>query len=123
MIKIIHHLLNPHCPDCRDEILESKICESCNTLRLENAQLRKHNDQLIQSLLNQLKPKEEVQVNQTTKLPRPVGGGLNWRARRQMLEQEDRQAAKILREKRIEMAVPVVSIEKLEEELGVESNG
>lgn len=124
MIKFFHHLFNPHCAECRDEKLDDEVCDSCNTLRLENAQLRKHNDDLIKSLLDQLKPKPVEIINQQVELPRPVGGGLNWRARRQMLEQEDRTAAKILRDKNAEMNLNPVSasVESLESELGVQED-
>lgn len=124
MIKFFHHLFNPHCAECRDEKLDDEVCDSCNTLRLENAQLRKHNDDLIKSLLDQLKPKPIEITNQQAELPRPVGGGLNWRARRQMLEQEDRATAKILRDKNAEMNLNPVSasVESLELELGVQED-
>ncbi len=120
MIKFIHHLLNPHCPDCKEDKLEEQICESCNTLRIENAQLRKHNDQLIEALLDKVKPiehQQEVIVQQPVNLGKT---GLSWAARRQLLESEDRASAKILRDKKKEMeAIPVTSVDKLEEELEV----
>lgn len=121
-MKWFHHLFNPHCPDCKDERLDSLVCDSCNTLRQENAALRKHNDQLIQALLDKVKDKEEV-IPQQVVITQPVNPNLSWRARRHLLEQEDRKSAELLKEKRKEMAaVPITSVEKLEEELGVEED-
>ncbi len=112
----LHKFLNPHCEHCHDEYLDSMVCDSCNTLRQENAALRKHNDQLIQSLLEVVKPKVEPVIMQSTEVIKPVNTGINWRARKHMLETEDKQAAEILRKKNAEMSP---SIEKLEEELEI----
>ena len=111
-----HKFLNPHCPECRDEILDAKVCDSCNTLRQENAALRKHNDQLIQSLLEVVRPKVEPVIQMPIEVVKPVNSGMNWRARKHMLETEDRKTAEILRNKDAEMSP---SIEKLEEELEI----
>ena len=108
-----HKFLNPHCPECRDEILDDMVCDSCNTLRQENAALRKHNDQLIQSLLEFVRPKVEP-VIQMVEQPKPINTRINWRARKHMLETEDKRTAEILRNKNAEL-----SIEKLEEELEI----
>lgn len=114
-LKFFHLLKNPHCPECKDDILDAEVCDSCNTLRQENQALRKHNDQLIQSLLELVKPKVEP-VIQVVEQPKPVNTGINWRARKHLLETEDRQTAEILRKKNAELEP---SIDKLEEELEI----
>ncbi len=118
MIQWLHHLFNPHCSECREEKELNNICESCNVLRQENAQLRKHNDQLIQSLLESVKPKVPEQIIQPIIQPEPVSRGRSWRVIRQTLEQEDKARAEILRKKTAEMES--VPIDKLEVELGID---
>jgi len=117
MIKFFHHLFNPHCQQCHDEFLDSKVCDSCNTLRLEIAALRKHNQQLIDAILNKVNPKEESQ--QVVIQPEAVNKNLSWRVRRHLLETEDKKAAELLKQKRAEMSSP--SVESLEEELEIEN--
>jgi hypothetical protein len=115
-----HKFFNPHCLDCKEDYLDQQVCDSCNTLRIENQALRKHNDQLIQALLDKVKPKEEVVPSQVV-VTQPVNSNLSWRARRHILEVEDRKTAELKREKRKEMdAIPITSVDKLEEELGVD---
>jgi hypothetical protein len=125
MFKWLHHILDPHCLDCREEYLDSMVCDSCNTLRQENIALRKHNDHLIEALLDKVKDKVE-QIPTELIVQQPVNLGknqLSWHARRQMLETEDRAAAKVLRDKKKEMEPVSASISELEQELGVENNG
>jgi hypothetical protein len=122
MTNWFHRFFNPHCEHCHDEYLDSRVCDSCNTLRVENAQLRKHNESLIQSLLDIVKPKEEIKQEIKIEDLQPVNKNLSWRARRQILETEDRVVAEIRRKKNAELNVQPVSasVEKLEEELGVD---
>lgn len=115
-----HKFFNPHCPECRDEKLDNQICDSCNILRQENANLRKHNDQLIQALLDKVNPKKD-QIPQQVVITQPVSNNLSWRARRHMLETEDKKSAQIEREKRKEMATPIKSVTELESELEIEN--
>lgn len=122
MIKWLHHVLNPHCPDCKLEKEESRICNSCETLKYENERLRADNDRLLARILE--KPVTEPTVREApVPLTRPTSG-LSWPMRRQMLEAEDRKKAQIL----ASAPKPDSSVADLEAELGVvekerESNG
>lgn len=103
MIKWLHHLFNPHCPDCRDE----RICTSCETLKLINAQLRLDNERLLNKLLepqiiNEVK-RNELNEPETFK-PRFIP----WNVRKQMLETEDRERARLMRE----APIPTEDLEK-----------
>jgi len=133
MLKWIHQLLNPHCPDCKDEHDERSICKSCEVLKvqLEVANNEKH--QLLAALLP--KQKEEAHIEHVA--PEPIKGRhVSFQVRRQMLEAEDRQQAALLAKKQKEIAdvpkdesvktsisVPIQSIDEsiegLEKELGV----
>lgn len=113
MIKWFHHLLNPHCPDCREEREESRICNSCEVLKMECARLQIENDKLLNRILE--KPTPEP-VPDTSDL-KPINSGLHktWNVRRQMLEQEDRKAAQL----RKEAAQNSPTIQELEKEMDI----
>src|SRR5881396_624639 len=100
MIKFIHHFLSPHCPECQ-------ICQSCETLR-KQLEITNHNNEL---LMNRLLPKEESVNKEPVEITRPKT--LSWAVRKQMLEREDRERAKLMRE------ASKPSVESLEKELGV----
>jgi hypothetical protein len=122
MLKWLHHLLNPHCPDCLAEKLrqqeefkreqaEDKICDSCETLKYEVERLRADNDKLLARLLEKPEP-----VIERTVAPEPMAvppRATLWAVRRQMLEAEDREKAKLLKN------TPVASdaTQRLEDEL------
>ena len=99
MIKFFHKLFNPHCPDCMEAARESKVCDSCEYLKMEVARLHRDNENLLDRLLN--KPtKTETKIVEPTAQLRPINKGLtqSWNVRRQLLENEDRQTAKLREE-------------------------
>ncbi len=105
----LHHLINPHCPDCTRE----KFCKSCDTLTEQLVYERERN----QSLLNHIvaltaKPTESA----APVVPQiPVGKMTTWRTHRQFLEENDRETARLLRDSQRQSA----EISKLEKELGI----
>lgn len=120
MFKWLHHLLNPHCSECRDE----EICESCETLRSELIVVRAQNESLIKTILEIVNPKPIAQ-SADSKTPVPVTGQMTWRMRQQLLEAGDRERAKVLREQKAENVESTKSTEQLETELklGEVNNG
>lgn len=107
MFKWIHHLLNPHCPDC----LSEHICKSCEILQYEVERLRADNDKLLSRIL-QVPEKETERVIAPHMVTRPRPN--TWALRKHMLESEDRERAKLIRQ------APVAqSTDDLEKELGV----
>jgi hypothetical protein len=81
-------------------------CESCKALREQLAIVNAEKKQILDTLINLAKP-EVVQSLPT--IVEPIAPkAMAWHKRREMLEEEDRNKAKVLREN-----------EKLEEELGV----
>lgn len=113
MLKWFHHLLNPHCPECKAEREESKICNSCELLKMEVARLTADNERLLERILEKPEPQPErlVAPEPTTQLrPRQVP----WQVRRQMLEAEDRQRAVALNN-----AAKPQTTEELEKELDI----
>ena len=109
-----HHLFNPHCAHCREEKLENKRCASCEILTMELEKLRYDNAKLLEHILH--KPEEvkllEPEVNLRAVLPQSIP----WKTRKQMLENEDREKAKLLKNQPTD-----AKLESLEKELGVES--
>lgn len=116
MIKFFHELFNPHCAHCLDIARENRICSTCEYLKMEVAQLRQQNQELIEKLTN--KPTRTENKTEATQEFKPINPGLvrSWAVKRQLLENEDRATAKALQENKI-------STDKLEDKvLGVKVN-
>lgn len=112
LFEFFHHMLNPHCPDCRME----HECKNCQTLRDLLEAERYNNKQLLNSLLEHVSgPKEEAP--KLTEDYKPVSNSLPWRVRQQMLEENDREKARIIREQA--QNTHSLSTAELEKELGV----
>ena len=109
-----HHLFNPHCEHCN-------ICENCEYLKLQVEKLELKNEQLLQKLLHPNEPEVKIEV----KPPEPLRPRhIPWRARRQMLEQEDARAAQIMRQREKEINAEVAppddpDVKALEKEMGL----
>lgn len=106
-IKWLHHLFNPHCPDCAHD----HECKSCETLREQLAHERFEKEQLLKALLP---AKEQVAapIEEEYKPVKPKY--IPWNQRQQLLEAEDRAKARILRNQ---------STEDLEKELSINLPG
>lgn len=124
----IHHLFNPHCPECREEAQEKKVCDSCETYKMQLAIVNAEKRQLLEAIL--YKPTiEEPKVRVDYEKLRPKQ--MAWPVLRQHLEAEDRKAASVLKTKADEIKLEAekarikAQIEKLEKETGVhaETNG
>jgi len=110
LIKWLHHLFNPHCPDCLEKEMMDKECNNCNVLKdlLEKERFEKR--ALLDRLLYvpekniQEEPKEEF---------KPITPARSLRIVRENLERESLRSAQLLKEKEKEMQ----EVEKLEKEL------
>lgn len=90
--------------------LNDPVCEVCEVLRgqLERSERERH-----ELLVRLLDPPGEVRVNTPEEEIKPIKPQhIPWRVRQQILEQEDRHKAKVMRDK-------VQEIADLEKELGV----
>jgi len=95
MANWFHRFLNPHCPDCKLDSQDKKVCQSCETLRMEIARLTSDNERLLNGLLDKsITSKEEPKVPIMLKPPSNVP----WTVRRQMLEREDRERARLIKD-------------------------
>jgi uncharacterized Zn finger protein (UPF0148 family) len=106
MSNFFHRLLHPHCPECNAERLEKKVCSSCETLRSLLESEKQEKQQLLNSILEKPKVEEPRTVTQEEIRPKYIP----WRVKQQILEQEDRKKAELLKKKN----------EELEAELGKE---
>jgi hypothetical protein len=98
----LHHLVNPHCVECKVEAR----CQNCDTLLLLLENERRDKNKLLETLCAPREIIKEVEVEKTdySKIPnRP----LTWEARRRILEEAER----------ADKQVTVVPLEKLEKEL------
>ena len=149
MFKFIHQIFNPHCPECakerqqkidaenerirlQNERLEVEThCESCDILKHELEITRLQNNNLLERILN---PPREVNKPIDVRELKPImtTRHLPFSARRQALEENDREKAAAARRAEKATAVKVTpetvivgdktseqSIEELEKELGV----
>jgi len=115
-----HHLFNPHCPECKEEREESEICDSCEILKLEIERLRNENDKLLNRILREPEPEKTIDTRDLKPIKR--SSSIAWNIRRQMLEAEDREKAKIIRDMELNQAQKSQSVEEIEKELGVISS-
>lgn len=114
----LHHLLEPHCIECQRAAEESKVCASCETLKLQIAIANAEKQALLETIVSFARPAEHQaspQVEPEHLRPKVM----TWNVRRQMLEAEDRKKAQVIQEnkKRDE------AIAKLEKETGIEEEG
>ena len=103
MSNYFHKLFNPHCPHCKEELEYARVCLSCETLRAQLEISRIENKRLLDRILEKPQP-EPVSVPMEP--TRPVS--VPWNVRRQMLEAEDREKARILRS----APIPTEELEK-----------
>jgi hypothetical protein len=96
-------------------VVEEKVCASCETLK---QQLEVANYEKAQLLSKILKEPEPVKETQAPTITRPVR--LPWPARRQLLETEDREKARLLRNAPKPDAT-ATNVAELEKELDVAS--
>jgi hypothetical protein len=122
MISWIHRLLNPHCEHCRTELEESRVCKSCETLKVQLEIANYEKKQLLEAVLNSTKPNDLSERNEREYEPlKPKS--IPWAIRKQMLEAEDREKAKLM-SKQTTNEVHIDNdltneIAKMEAELGV----
>ena len=127
MLNFFHRLFNPHCEHCTEEDELKRHCNSCEILQRELELLRSERDQLLDRILNPFK--NEVTTTSTAIEPQPIKPKfIPWGVRRQMLEAESRQAAKLMKEKTDEIKVAAKSdkpltVEEIEQVLGVSNEG
>lgn len=118
----IHHLINPHCEHCKTEAEESRLCKSCEVVKhqLEIANYEKK--QLLEAILDGAKPRASYQQKPVEYEPlKPKS--IPWQVRKQMLEAEDRERAKLMsKQKTEEVRIDndlTNEIREMEEELGI----
>lgn len=90
--------------------LEPTPCETCEVLRTQLEKSEVERRELLNRLLDKDKPEPVIQTDEEPKAITPAF--IPWRVRQQMLEDEDRKKAQLMRDKTKE-------IEDLEKELGV----
>jgi hypothetical protein len=93
MANWFHRFFNPHCQHCAELEYES-ACASCEVLKEEVNTLRRQNDTLLNRILEVPRIEERtVAPAPQTVLPKMVP----WAVKRQMLEAEDREKARAMR--------------------------
>jgi hypothetical protein len=111
----IHRLFNPHCEHCHDERETSKICQSCETLKEQLASTIHEKNRLLDRILERPNVETTSQPERTVTVPHT---NIPWTVRRQMLEREDREKARLMKD----APVAKFSTEDLEKELDIVGN-
>jgi hypothetical protein len=128
MINWFHRFMNPHCEWCRSDLEDSKVCQSCESLKAEIEYLKHHNHKLLEALLDATrKPDEGPRTALNIEDLKPISSkNLPWPARRQQLELEARRkfeqqekAAEDRLLKEQDRVMTPAAIEDLETKLGV----
>lgn len=108
--RFFHEFVHPHCIECGND----KTCKSCETLREQLALVNEDKRKLLEIILEKNKTIPE-EINKPSE-HKPVGSSyVPWNVRRAALEAEDREKARILRDREPEQK----EIEKLEKEIGI----
>lgn len=121
--KFWHHLIDPHCADCKLEAFDKQVCLSCETLKEQLAAERTNSRNLLNAIISLSDPKQEVVTASTTNFEPIRSSFTPMRVRREMMETADKEKAKIIAEqkKNEEEAKKYakVSTEQLEKEVGI----
>lgn len=121
----IHRLFNPHCPHCKEEQEESKVCQSCEQLKSLLEQSNYERKELLAKLLNKMDPTSVPPVlnDDDEERKQPLRKNIPWNVRRQMLEAEDREKARSMRNAAKPDKPTIIttdsSVDELEKEIGI----
>lgn len=96
---------------------EAPHCETCDTLRIQVEQLRLDNKTLLDRLLEKPEPVAPADPTILKPIQHSSSRHVSWAVRRQMLEAEDREKAKLL--KNAPKPADAVDVSDLEAEVGI----
>lgn len=122
MINFFHKLLHPHCPDCKLDEQESMIDPVIELLKEENARLVRQNNELLHELIHG-SPQPNAPVERDDEVAKkdwkPIQKNHQpWRVKQQMLENADRERARVLAEsKKVDETLKPVGLADLEDEI------
>jgi uncharacterized protein YjaG (DUF416 family) len=98
-------------------------CKTCEVLRLQLDESNRERKYLLDKLLDK-QVKSEPVVDETKELqPIKTTHYVPWRVRRELLEAEDREKARLLQQKKTEIEMSKKSTEELEKELQLDEEG
>lgn len=95
--------------------LDDDICQSCETLKSQLEIVNYEKKQMLETILSFTKPIVEEKPAQVREIHPIMPKAVPWSIKRQMLEEEDRKRAQILRQK----AEEIKPTEQLEKEVGL----
>ena len=93
--------------------VDKTVCKSCETLRTQLEAVNYEKTQLLSKILKEPEPIIEAKEGPKITIPKSIP----WGVRRQLLEKEDREKARLMRD-----APKPVSTEDLERELNIVQN-
>jgi hypothetical protein len=98
-----------------EPVIEPTICESCETLKMQLAIANQSIDKLMGRILEKPEPERTVAPELVSKPPMVS----SWRVKQQLLEKEDREKARLMRDapKPVAPTVDTAEIKEFEAEL------
>ncbi len=120
IVKFFHELRHPHCEHCKDEYRDYILCESCESLKMENARLT----DMVDKLLDRVLEKPVVETTSASPMAISKPSHVPWNVRRQLLESEDRKKAQLMKDAPTPLQAKEIDnnqIEQLEKELQVDN--
>lgn len=114
----LHHLFSPHCHECQLAAEESKVCQSCETLKMQLSIANHEKQEMLNTILALSKPAEREQTSPAVDYEKLRPRMTTWNVRKQMLEAEDRKAAQVLAEQKKKSIGDQIA--DLEKEVGLE---
>ena len=96
-------------------------CETCDALKIQVEQLRYDNNAMLNRLMEKPEPTEQVAPSPVDFKPIRTTRHMSWPVKRQMLEAEDREKAKLLKNapKPADAVTEAKELAALEEEVGI----
>ena len=93
----LHHLLNPHCIECKFETELKNTCKSCGILGIQIDILRRENEDLLKTLLDIVNPKKEIVTENESHEPVRMTP-ISWREKKKILERNSKEEYRRMRE-------------------------
>lgn len=119
-IKIwLHHLLDPHCIECKVQSREAKVCRVCNELREILVEERLEKRKLVDTIALMVTPKVEEVDDKPQKELKPLLTRKTLSQAIRIKENEERVAINAIKN----AGVKQVETSELEDKLGISANG
>lgn len=110
----LHQLFHVHCEQCKLDELQARECDSCDNLKIQLEAERQENERLLNHIIT-LTGKPVNEQSSPAQPQIPIGKTLSWRTQKALLEERDRETARLIRDSQRQDK----EIANLEKEVGI----